>query len=251
MKISIITGASSGIGKKFVMLLDKIEDCDEMWLISRNSESLREVAEKINKPARVLELDLSTGESADILAKELAAAKPEITSLVCSAGFGKIGAFDEIPLSEQLNMIDLNCKALTAVTYVCLPYMKAGGRVYEIASKAAFQPVPYLATYAASKAYVLSFSRAINKELECRGIKVISVCPGWTKTKFLDRAEDGARLKYDKFYKPGDVVKSAVHDMNRGRDVSAHGLLTKANRLASKLLPHTAVMNIWCKMQKK
>lgn len=251
MKISIVTGASSGIGEKFVTLLDKIEDCDEIWLVARNTERLCEVSAKISKPTKVMGLDLSKNESIEELSALLKESNHEITSLVCSAGFGKIGEFTEIPLAEQLNMIDLNCKALTAITYICLPYMKSGSKIYEIASKAGFQPVPYLATYSASKAYVLSFSRAINKELKSRGIRVISVCPGWTQTNFLGRAEEKGKLKYDKFYTPEDVASSAILDMDKGRDVSAPGLLTKANRLASKIIPHSLVMDIWCKMQKK
>ena len=133
-----------------------------------------------------------------------------------------------------------------------MPYMKRGSKVYEFASKAAFQPVPYMATYGATKAFVLSFSRALNRELQGKGIKVIAVCPGWTKTNFLSRAvKDDTIKRYDRFYTPDAVAKSALKDMSRSKDISAHGLITKANMLASKLLPHKLVMTVWCKMQNK
>ncbi len=252
MRISIITGASSGIGKQMALLLDKTEKCDEIWLVSRKADKLEETAQKLRTKARIVESDLSQNSSLSELKRLLRDENPEIVSLVNAAGFGKAGRFDKVSLDAQMNMIDLNCKALMAVTHICMPYMRFGSKVYEFASKAAFQPVPYMATYGATKAFVLSFSRAINKELQSRGIKVIAVCPGWTKTNFLDRAvSDDTLVYYDKFYTPDAVARSAVKDMNCCKDISAHGLVTKANMLASKLLPHKLVMKIWCMQQQK
>lgn len=252
MKISIITGASSGIGKQMALLLDKTEKCDEIWLVSRKADKLEETAKQLNTKARIIESDLSQNSSIYELKKLLRDEDPEVVSLVNAAGFGKAGSFRSIPLEAQMNMIDLNCKALMAVTHMCLPYMSKGSKVYEFASKAAFQPVPYMSTYGASKAFVLSFSRAINKELQSKGIKVIAVCPGWTKTSFLDRAvNDNTLVYYDKFYTADAVAKSAIKDIERGKGVSAHGFCTKANMLASKILPHKLVMKIWCMQQQK
>ena len=252
MKISIITGASSGIGKQMALLLDKTEKCDEIWLVSRKADKLEETSQHLQTKARIIESDLSQNSSIYELKKLLRDENPEIVSLVNAAGFGKAGSFRSIPLEAQMNMIDLNCKALMAVTHICMPYMNQGSKVYEFASKAAFQPVPYMSTYGATKAFVLSFSRAINKELQSRGIKVIAVCPGWTKTNFLDRAvHDNTLVYYDKFYTADAVAKSAVKDMECGKSVSAHGLVTKANMLASKILPHKLVMKIWCIQQQK
>ncbi len=252
MKISIITGASSGIGRQMALLLDKVEVCDEIWLVSRKVDKLETTASMMQTKSRIIEADLSQSSSIYELEKTLGEHKPEIVSLVNAAGFGKAGTFRNISLEAQMNMIDLNCKALMAITHICMPYMRRGSKVYEFASKAAFQPVPYMATYGATKAFVLSFSRALNKELERKGIKVIAVCPGWTKTNFLDRAvSDDTLVYYDKFYTPDAVAKSAVKDMTRGKGISAHGLVTKANMLASKLLPHKLVMKIWCMQQQK
>lgn len=252
MKISVITGASSGMGRNFVEMIDKIEDCDEIWVIARSIDKLNEIKSSTGKVIRPVALDLSREECIAEYGKMLDAEAPEICALVNAAGFGKFGSFEEIPLNEQMNMIDLNCKALMAVTYHSLRYMPSGSRVYQLGSLSAFQPVPYITTYGATKAFVLSFSRALNKELEKRGIKMIAVCPGWVKTSFFDRAvRDDTITYYNKFFTSDEVVNRAVYDMYKGRDVSVCGASIRAQVLLTKLLPHKLVMKIWCKQQKK
>ena len=252
MKIAVITGASSGMGRDFVRMIDKIEECDEIWVIARRENRLAEIESQTGKVIRPIELDLSERESFNVYAKLLEEANPEIVALVNAAGFGKFGKFTDIPLDEQLNMIDLNCKALTAITYISLNYMQAGSRVYQLGSLSSFQPVPYIATYGATKAYVLSFTRAINKELEERGIKMIAVCPGWVKTEFFDRAVTDDTIKYyNRFFTSEEVVRRAVYDMYKGRDVSVCGADIRGQVLLTKLLPHKLVMKIWCKQQGK
>ena len=252
MKIAVITGASSGMGRDFVRMIDKIEECDEIWVIARRAERLAEIESLTGKKIVPVELDLSERESFSVYAKMLEESQPDIVALVNAAGFGKFGSFTDIPLDEQLNMIDLNCKALTAITYLSLNYMKEGSRVYQLGSLSSFQPVPYIATYGATKAYVLAFSRAINKELEGRGIKIIAVCPGWVKTEFFDRAVTDDTIKYyNKFFTSEEVVSRAVYDMYRGKDVSVCGASIRAQVLLTKLLPHKLVMKIWCGQQGK
>lgn len=252
MKISVITGASSGMGRNFVEMIDKIEKCDEIWVIARSLDKLSEIKSGTGKVIRPIALDLSREECIDEYGRMLDAESPEICALVNAAGFGKFGSFEEIPLNEQMNMIDLNCKALMAVTYLSLKYMPRGSRVYQLGSLSAFQPVPYITTYGATKAFVLSFSRALNKELEKRGIKMIAVCPGWVKTNFFDRAvRDDTITYYNKFFTSDQVVRRAVYDMYSGRDVSVCGASIRAQVLLTKLLPHKLVMKIWCKQQKK
>ena len=189
----------------------------------------------------------------DTYKKMLEDASPlEVCALVNAAGFGKFGKFEDIPLDEQMNMIDLNCKALMAITHVTLPYMPEGSRVYQLGSLSAFQPVPYIATYGATKSFVLSFSRALNKELEKRKIRMIAICPGWVKTEFFNRAVTDDTIKYyNKFYTSKEVVTRAIYDMYRGKDVSVCGASTRAQVFLTKLLPHKLVMKIWCKQQKK
>ena len=253
MKIAVITGASSGMGKDFVKMIDKIEDCDEIWVIARRIDKLSEIESETGKKILPIELDLSKERSFELYKKMLEDTAPvEVCALVNAAGFGKFGKFEDISLKEQMNMIDLNCKALMAVTYLTLPYMKAGSKVYQLGSLSAFQPVPYITTYGATKAFVLSFSRALNRELKSRKIKMISVCPGWVKTEFFDRAVKDDTIKYyNKFFTSEEVVNRAVRDMNRGKDVSVCGAQIRGQVLLTKLLPHKLVMNIWCKQQKK
>ena len=251
-KIAIITGASSGMGRDFVKMIDMIEDCKEIWVIARRREKLEEIKSENGKIIRPIELDLSKSECVERYGQMLAEEKVEVVALVNAAGFGKFGKFEDIPLEEQMNMIDLNCKALMAVTYLTLPYMPEGSHVYQLGSQSSFQPVPYLTTYGATKAFVVSFTRALNKELEKRKIRMIAVCPGWVKTEFFDRAvNDDTITYYSKFYESRDVVKKAVKDMYRGKDVSVCGGLINWQRFLAKILPHKMVMNIWCNQQKK
>ena len=252
MKIAVITGASSGMGREFVKMIDKIEDCDQIWVIARRVAKLAEIESETGKKILPIELDLSDEVSYDLYAKMLEDEKPEICALVNAAGFGKFGKFEDIPLKEQMNMIDLNCKALMAITHITLPYMPEGSRVYQVGSLSAFQPVPYISTYGATKSFVLSFSRALNKELEKRKIKMIAVCPGWVKTEFFERAVRDDTIKYyNKFHTAEQVVTRAIYDMYRGKDVSVCGASTRAQVLLTKLLPHKLIMKIWCKQQKK
>ena len=252
MKIAVITGASSGMGRDFVKMIDKIEDCEEIWVIARRIEKLSEIESETGKKILPIELDLSKEVSFELYKKMLDDTNPEVCALVNAAGFGKFGKFEDIPLEEQMNMIDLNCKALMAITHITLPYMPEGSRVYQLGSLSAFQPVPYIATYGATKSFVLSFSRALNKELEERGVKMIAVCPGWVKTEFFNRAVNDDTIKYyNKFFSSEEVVTRAVYDMYKGKDVSVCGWSIRAQVLLTKLLPHKLVMKIWCKQQKK
>ncbi|MBQ4091430.1 MAG: SDR family NAD(P)-dependent oxidoreductase [Clostridia bacterium] len=251
-KIAVITGASSGMGRDFVRMIDKIEECDEIWVIARRLDKLREIESETGKKILPIEMDLSREASIDAYQKMLSGEPIEVCALVNAAGFGKFGSFEDIPLKEQMNMIDLNCKALMAVTYLTLPYMPKGSHVYQLGSLSAFQPVPYITTYGATKAFVLSFTRALNRELKGRGIKMIAVCPGWVKTEFFDRAVKDDTIKYyNKFFTSEEVVRRAVYDMYRGLDVSVCGASIRGQVLLTKLLPHKLVMNIWCRQQKK
>jgi len=252
MKISVVTGASSGMGRDFVRMLDKMEDCEEIWVIARRADRLAELTSETGKRIVPIELDLSLEESYDTYATLLKDADADVVALVNAAGFGKFGSFEDIPLKEQMNMIDLNCKALMAITYITLDYMKKGSRVYQLGSLSSFQPVPYITTYGATKAFVLSFTRALNRELKKRGIKMMAICPGWVKTEFFDRAVRDDTIKYyNKFFTSEEVVDRAIRDMKKGKDVSVCGASIRSQVLLTKLLPHKLVMNIWCKQQKK
>ena len=251
-RIGVITGASSGMGREFARMFDRLEDLDELWLIARNPERLMALSDELTLPCRLFALDLTDPESMTIYADALKSEKPCVKILVNAAGFGKFLAFTDTPMATLGNMIDLNAKALMETTYLTLPYMRRGGRIFQMGSLSAFQPVPYINVYGASKAFVLSFSRALNVELRGRGIRVMAVCPGWVRTDFFDRAMEDATISYfNRFYEPEDVVYQALIDMERGKDVSICGRAVRAQVLATKLLPHKLVMAIWCRQQKK
>jgi len=118
---------------------------------------------------------------------------------------------------------------------------------------AAFQPIPYINVYGATKAFVLSFSRALNRELRPRGAAVMAVCPFWTKTAFFDRAvvseEKPVVKKYVAMYDPEDIVTRAWRDARRGKDVSKYGFIARFQAALTKILPHSLVMDVWMAQQ--
>ena len=168
MNIAIVTGASSGMGKDFVRELDAY-GFDEIWAIARREGALCELAREVKTPVRVLALDLTERESLGKIEELLEAEKPRVGYLVCAAGYGRFGSFAEVDDDESERMISLNCTSLVRLTYACIGYMDRGSKIIEIASVAAFQPLPYLNIYAATKAFVLSFSEALSFELADRG----------------------------------------------------------------------------------
>ena len=252
MSIAIVTGASSGFGREFVRRFDA-QGFDAIWVIARRKERLEALAAQCKTPVRVLPLDLTDAAALESFRQLLETEKPEVKVLVNNSGFGYFRPFAQEDLSLTLNMMALNNTALVTLTHHVLPYMAAGSEVYNIASSSAFQPVPYIGAYAATKSFVLSFSRSLNVELRPRGIRVMAVCPHWTKTEFFDTAvrEDNVIVHYNFFNDTEKVVDDALKNMKRGKDVSFSGLKIRLQVLATKLLPHRAVMRIWCAQQKK
>lgn len=254
-KIAVITGASSGIGREFVRTLATHGQYDELWAIARNSERLEQLKQETTIPVVAVSLDLSRPEAIDKYSDMLSEQKPEVAILINCSGYGKFEATQNISLEENLGMIDLNCRALTAMTYVTLPYMSRGGEIMEIASVAAFQPIPYINVYGASKAYVLSFTRALSRELRPRGIHAMAVCPFWTKTAFFDRAvkKDSGTIvkKYTAMYTPEQIVSAAWRGIKHPKkDYCVPGFKAKLQVFGVKVLPHKWVMNIWLRQQK-
>lgn len=252
MNIAIITGASSGMGREFVLQLDAAQQYDEIWVIARRRDRLEALAGEVRAKLRPIALDLSAADAMDTYRTLLAEEHPHVQTLVNASGYGKFGAFTDTPLDQLTGMIDLNARALMEITYITLPYMSRGSEIYQLGSLSSFQPVPYIGVYGATKAFVLSFSRALGVELKPRGIRVMAVCPFWVKTEFFDRAvTDDTITYYARYYEARGVVAQALRDMKRGKDVSIHGKYARAQVLATKLVPHRTVMKIWCKQQKK
>lgn len=252
MRIAVITGASSGMGREFVYALDREEQFDEIWVIARREERLEELKAKCRNPIRPLVWDLQKRESLYAYRALLEKEQPDVAVLVNAAGFGLFGVFEEMDMDRQLDIIDLNARALTGLCWLSLPYMREGARIWNMGSMSSWQPVPYINVYGASKAYVLSFSRALGKELEGRGIRVMAVCPGWITTEFFEHAvHDDTIQYYNRFYPPEQVIAKALKDMKKGRAVSVLGLPERLQVQLVKHLPTSFIMNTWCKQQGK
>lgn len=250
MKIAIVTGASSGMGAEFVKRIDQgCNDLDQIWAVSRTVETTEfpeTKAEIIRIP-----LDLTKEETKTVLLEKLEAEKPKVKILVNSAGFGKIGKFESLSLEIQTDMIKCNTVALMTMCHLCVPYMVKGGYIINLASAAAFLPQMRFAIYAASKSFVLSFSRALDYELKDRRISVTAVCPGPVKTPFFDIAEEeGYTLFIKKFFmaKPEKVVAYALKCAKERRQISVYGLPMKGMHLISKAFPHRLVLEIYDKI---
>lgn len=243
MKIAIVTGASSGIGREFVkQISEQHPSLNEIWVIARRKDRLERLQGQVNAYLRIFPIDLIDNEQLNRFSDYLYHRDPHVMMLVNAAGFGKVGYFDEIDGETQDEMIRLNCGALTKMTHICLPYLVPGSRIIQMASAAAFMPQAGFAVYAATKAYVLSFSRAFRQELKKWGISVTAVCPGPVDTEFFEKAgtsEYRSPFKEQFMAKPDRVVKQALYDARKGRGVSVYGLTMNGLRLLAKELPHS------------
>ena len=252
MKVAIVTGASSGLGREFVLqIAQKYSKLDEIWVIARRKDRLEALQKEVSIPLRVLEYDLNDKNCQMAFYELLDDIHPDVKILVNAAGYGIVGGFDESDYDSQIGMIDLNCKSLVSVTYRVLPYMAKKARIINFASAAAFMPQPYFAIYSATKSFVLSFSRALNMELKSRGISVTAVCPGPVKTEFFDIALANNKLPFYKkimMAKPKKVVELAINDMTVGKDISVYGIKMKLFRLVAKIIPHSWLMKIGSKL---
>jgi len=242
-RIAIVTGASSGMGREFVKQLDKcLRTVDEIWLIARREDRLQELKESMkNITARVLSLDICKEADLNELKSTLDVEQTSVRLLVNAAGVGRAGRFDEITRKEALNMVDVNVKALVAITHMVLPYMSKKSNIIQVASASAFMPQKEFAVYAASKSFVLSFSRALRAEVKDKGIIVTSVCPGPVDTEFLTISNAGQEQKPLKKLvtaKVEPVVAKALRDAKAGKELSVYGVPMKVVMVASKVLPH-------------
>lgn len=252
MKVAVITGASSGMGREFVYHIDKHYNLDEIWVIARREDRLNELKTKCSTIVRPIPLDLLENESFHTYRTILNELHPEIQFLVNAAGFGLFGAFTDMDLDTQLDSIRLNTNALTAFCHISIPYMPAGSTIINLASNSSWQPVPYINVYGASKAYVMSFSRALGVELKSRKIHVMAVAPGWIKTEFFDHAiHDDTITYFDRYYTAKQVIEKAMKDLRKRKTVSILGFPVRMQVLAIKFLPINLVMKIWCHQQGK
>lgn len=225
MKIAIITGASSGIGWEAALEIDRrFRSLDELWIVGRNEEKLRILSKHLHHANRIIIMDVTNKEDMDAFEDVLARLRPNIRMLFQSAGEGLHGRFDSMKRQDEAEVIQLNCEALTNITSICLPYMRAGSHIINLASSAAFMPIPSFGVYCASKAYVLTFSKALGMELKKRKIHVTAVCPGPVDTPFFERSErlSGPVWPAKKLImnNPKNVAFKAICDAGAGIGVS-------------------------------
>lgn len=243
-KIGIVTGASSGMGREFLLQMAKeYPMLDEIWAIARRTELVDDLKGKVSHSSiRSFMLDMSSKEDLNILEDTLEQEEPQVLVLANAAGVGMSGPFAKQEKQEIQNMVLVNCNALTQVTYMTLPYMIKGSRIYQFASAAGFAPQPNFAVYAATKAYVIRFSEALRAELRKKGIGVTAVCPGPVKTEFLKKAYKHKKMNKVKQLvtaTPRNVIKKAIKDGNRNRSLSIYGIPMKVTRVICKVIPES------------
>lgn len=254
MQTAIITGASSGIGREFAIRLDERYNPDEIWIIARREERLSELASVLNAKTKIIPLDLSESESLEELREILDGENPDIKFLVNAAGFGKIGSVGSQTAADVEDMINVNIRALTAITHMCLPYMLPGGGIINMASISAYTPLPYLNIYSATKAFVLHFSEALAEELKEKNIRVTAVCPYWVASEFISVAKQTAESEAVDNFKfityPYPIVSRAIYDNGCGKLLSLKGILPNMLKMLSIITPTKLQMAVWNKIRK-
>lgn len=254
-KIAIVTGASSGIGEAFVKeICVTDENLDEIWIVARRQDKLDALlALTGDKRIRPVKADLTNASDLESIGQRLSSGEYSVYLLVNCAGLGKRGNLSDNAIEDIAATINVNCQSLTLLTKIVLPYMKTseekrgGGRIINIASSAAFLPQPGFAVYAASKSYVLNFSRALGAELSSRGIVVTAVCPGPVDTEFLGKATGGRETEFTgirkNFVAQADkLAKASLKASYKGRKVLVYKFSQKMVHFISKAFPTGLVL---------
>ncbi len=254
-KIAVVTGASAGIGWELARQLAGRGHA--LWLVARREDRLRQLADEIRRsgaPApTVLPLDLKDRDARLYLTQQMTASEEQLGLVVNNAGIGALGEIPRLPLARQLEMIELNIVALTELAYHSAGIMcsrRAGG-IINIGSTASFLPVPYQGVYAATKAYVLSFTRSLAEEIRPYGVRVMALCPGLTRTEFQQAAgitKVDFRMKYA--MTSARCAEIGLRDFDHGKLVSITGVMNKVQIAAAGLFPDRMVMHVVAKAMK-
>ncbi len=249
MKATLITGASGGIGEAFARRL-AVEN-HNLILVARSENKLHDLCDELMHKHKItahyVAVDLIDFEADLRLFEETETHKLEIDWLINNAGFGSMGDFANLELENELEMISLNVLALVALTHRYLQKMRErqSGTIINVASTASFQPVPFMATYAATKAFVKSFSEAIAEENRLFNITVTALCPGPTETNFFDASNIGANVK-DAFMKKGmqtpeAVVEAALSAVKRGKSSVVSGWTNYLTARLGNFVPNSLI----------
>lgn len=250
-EIAIVTGASSGIGREIARLLQKEEQL-ELWLVARRKDRLEELSRELEAAGhkvRIFDFDLLDRNSWSSLEEELKASGQNLRWLVNNAGFGFHGPLLQESVDHVENMITLNVMALSSLTRRLLPFMKKGSKIVNIASSIAFVPGPYYTVYAATKAYVLSFSLGLATELEPLGITVSAVCPGPVATEFFDSNSAKPPMSFG-IEDAKHTAFLSVEQAAQGNAIIVTGVLAWALRIVSAILPRVLLAKMFGKRAK-
>lgn len=247
MKTAIITGASSGLGVEFVKSVNAgRKDIEKIIVIARREERLNKLREDMGDKIYPLPLDLTDADFGGKVKEVLESINAEVVLLINNAGFGKLGDFKDVGEPDNALMVRLNCEALTRMSSICLPFMKAGGEIINTCSIASFAPNIRMATYSSTKAYVMSLSRAMHEELKPLKINVLACCPGPMETEFLPVANiaKGTSPTFDMLPRVNvrEMAEKSLAASHRGKAVYTNRLFYKFYRFAAKILPHGIVM---------
>ena len=240
--IALVTGASSGVGRTFVHKFDEGRGgpLDEIWAVARSQDALEELSKSCkNIPVRPLVLDLTDEKALDKL-EQMLTEDITVQWLVNSAGFGTFGMFGDVGRRSNAGMVRLNCLSLTEVISIVLPHTCPGSRIINLSSIAGVVPQVELATYSASKAFVLELSRMLDHELASCGVRVMALCPKFMRTKFLNKPGDddaARRMTRIGFEDVDRVVSKALRASLVGRPLCITSPDMRAAHVAAKLLP--------------
>ncbi len=219
----------------------------DSWKKGKTASLKNEFGERIIPICMDLTKDTDLLSFADLLKRQ----NLSVLWLINNAGIAKMAPSQEFSLLEIEQTIDLNCKAPAVLISLCIPFMKKGAKILNISSASAFQPVPYINLYAATKAFERSYSRALNTELKTSGITVTAVCPSWVDTGMLLKEIDGRKVRFPGIVTPERVVRKAIIDTKKGKDTSICSFYVKCQHLNVKLLPQRLTMKIWLHNIKK
>lgn len=250
--IALITGASGGIGESFARAL--AAKGRDLVIVARSEEKLKQLASELHSAhgvrVEVIPADLSTRGAAVSLAGQLQQLNLPIDLLVNNAGFGARGEFWKLSLDRQSEMVRLNIFALVELTYLLLPEMieRRRGGVINVSSTASFQPLPYTTTYAATKAFVTSFSMGLAEELKPYGVRVVTLCPGGTRTNFFEAGHYGVRNIPGGMQSPEAVVQAALVALERGRGLVIPRVINKLSVFVQRFMPRETVARFGAKI---
>ncbi len=243
IRYALVTGASSGIGECFARALAGRQR--NLVLVARSKAKLEALAQELRSThgvqAEPLDCDLGLPGAAAGLAERLQERRLQIDLLINNAGFGAHGRFWELVLERQVEMLRVNIHALVELTHLLLPPMvkKRLGGIINVSSTASFQPVPYISIYAATKAFVTSFSLGLEEELRPFGVTVVTLCPGGTRTNFLAASQYGTRRIPGGLQPPEEVVADALKALDRGGGLVVPRLMNKFGVFAQRFVPRS------------